>query len=83
MRRASSTLWVRPLVSAPGCAGSPAPSCRLRYASSMPPRPKYTSLDDSLYDYLVSHRSPDDAVVEELREELAVNPELGMLIFDD
>jgi caffeoyl-CoA O-methyltransferase len=37
----------------------------------MPPRPKYTSLDDSLYDYLVSHRSPDDAVVEELREETA------------
>jgi caffeoyl-CoA O-methyltransferase len=40
----------------------------------MPPpstRPKYTSLDDSLYHYLISHRSPDDAVVEELREETA------------
>ena len=37
----------------------------------MPPRPKYTALDDPLYDYLVSHRSPDDAVVEELREETA------------
>jgi len=38
----------------------------------MPPlsvRPKYTALDDSLYDYLVSHRSPDDAVVDELRQE--------------
>ena len=34
-------------------------------------RPKYTALDDSLYDYLVGHRSPDDAVVEELREETA------------
>ena len=37
----------------------------------MPPRPKYTALDDSLYDYLVSHRSPDDVVVEGLREETA------------
>jgi caffeoyl-CoA O-methyltransferase len=37
----------------------------------MPPRPKYTVLDDSLYDYLVTHRSPDDAIVEELREETA------------
>ena len=37
----------------------------------MSPRPKYTALDDSLYDYLVSHRSPDDAVVEGLREETA------------
>jgi caffeoyl-CoA O-methyltransferase len=37
----------------------------------MPPRPKYTALDDSLYDYLVAHRSPDDAVIEELREETA------------
>jgi caffeoyl-CoA O-methyltransferase len=32
-------------------------------------RPKYTALDDSLYEYLVAHRSPDDAVVEELRKE--------------
>jgi caffeoyl-CoA O-methyltransferase len=37
----------------------------------MPPRPKYTALDDSLYDYLVAHGSPDDAVVDELREETA------------
>jgi len=37
----------------------------------MPPRPKFTPLDDALYDYLVSHRSPDDAVVRELREETA------------
>jgi len=37
----------------------------------MPPRPKYTALDGSLYDYLVAHRSPDDAVVDELREETA------------
>ncbi len=37
----------------------------------MPPRPKFTTLDDALYGYLVSHRSPDDAVVEELREETA------------
>jgi caffeoyl-CoA O-methyltransferase len=37
----------------------------------MPPRPKFTALDGSLYDYLVTHRSPDDAVVEELREETA------------
>ena len=46
----------------------------MRYASLMPPdlpRPKYTVLDASLYDYLVGHRSPDDAVVEELREETA------------
>jgi len=35
------------------------------------PSPKYTALDDPLYDYLVSHRSPDDAVVDELREETA------------
>jgi caffeoyl-CoA O-methyltransferase len=37
----------------------------------MPPRPKFTALDDALYGYLVSHRSPDDAVVEELRDETA------------
>jgi len=37
----------------------------------MPPRPKYTALDDSLYDYLAAHRSPDDEVVRELREETA------------
>jgi caffeoyl-CoA O-methyltransferase len=37
----------------------------------MSPRPKFTALDGSLYDYLVNHRSPDDAVVDELREETA------------
>jgi caffeoyl-CoA O-methyltransferase len=37
----------------------------------MAPRPKYTALDASLYEYLVAHRSPDDAVVEQLREETA------------
>jgi caffeoyl-CoA O-methyltransferase len=37
----------------------------------MPPRPKFTTLDDSLYAYLVAHRSADDAVVEELRDETA------------
>jgi caffeoyl-CoA O-methyltransferase len=35
----------------------------------MPPRPKFTALDDSLYGYLVAHRTPDDEVVDELREE--------------
>jgi caffeoyl-CoA O-methyltransferase len=37
----------------------------------VPARPKFTSLDPSLYAYLVSHRSPDDTVIEELREETA------------
>jgi caffeoyl-CoA O-methyltransferase len=37
----------------------------------MPPRPKFITLDDCLYDYLVAHRTPDDAVVDELREETA------------
>jgi caffeoyl-CoA O-methyltransferase len=36
----------------------------------MPPRPKFTALDESLYDYLAAHRTPpDDEVVRELREE--------------
>lgn len=36
----------------------------------MPPRPKFTALDDPLYDYLAAHRTPpDDEVVRELREE--------------
>lgn len=48
------------------------------------PRPKYTSLDDSLYDYLVSHRSPDDAVVAELRDETArLGRSAGMQIAPD
>jgi caffeoyl-CoA O-methyltransferase len=37
----------------------------------MPPRPKFTALDETLYDYLLAHRSPDDDVVRELREETA------------
>jgi len=37
----------------------------------MSPRPKYTALDSALYDYLVAHRTPDDEVVRELREETA------------
>lgn len=37
----------------------------------MSPRPKYTALDTALYDYLVAHRTPDDEVVRELREETA------------
>jgi len=37
----------------------------------MAPKPKFTALDDTLYEYLVAHRSPDDAVVAELREETA------------
>lgn len=37
----------------------------------MAPKPKFTALDDTLYAYLVAHRSPDDAVVAELREETA------------
>jgi caffeoyl-CoA O-methyltransferase len=37
----------------------------------MPPRPKFTPLDDRLYGYLLAHRSPDDDVVRELRDETA------------
>jgi caffeoyl-CoA O-methyltransferase len=37
----------------------------------MPPKPKFIALDDALYEYLLAHRSPDDAVVNELREETA------------
>ena len=37
----------------------------------MPLRPKFTPLDDRLYAYLLAHRSPDDEVVRELREETA------------
>ena len=31
--------------------------------------PKYTPVDDKLHDYLLAHRTPDDAVLEELRAE--------------
>ena len=37
----------------------------------MLPEPKFTALDAALYDYLLAHRSPDDVVVRELREETA------------
>ena len=37
----------------------------------MLPKPKFTALDDALYDYLLAHRSPDDEVVRQLREETA------------
>ncbi len=29
----------------------------------MPPRPKYTTLNPSMYEYLLAHRTPDDDVV--------------------
>ncbi|HXY40734.1 MAG TPA: class I SAM-dependent methyltransferase [Vicinamibacteria bacterium] len=35
------------------------------------PKPKFTALDENLYDYLQEHRAPDDEVVRELREETA------------
>ncbi len=35
------------------------------------PEPKFTALDATLYDYVLEHRSPDDAVVRGLREETA------------
>lgn len=50
---------------------------------------KYTALDDRLYAYLEAHRSPDDAVLRELREETAalgahagmqISPEQGTLL---
>jgi len=37
----------------------------------MPAKPKFTALTDALYEYMVGHRSPDDAVVTELRDETA------------
>ena len=37
----------------------------------MLPQPKFTALDDTLYQYLLAHRTPDDDVVRELREETA------------
>ena len=37
----------------------------------MLPQPKFTALDEPLYAYLLAHRSPDDHVVRELREETA------------
>ena len=37
----------------------------------MPPKPKFTALTDDLYEYMAAHRSPDGAVVQELRDETA------------
>ena len=37
----------------------------------MLPQPKFTALDEPLYAYLLAHRSADDEVVRELREETA------------
>jgi caffeoyl-CoA O-methyltransferase len=37
----------------------------------MAPGPKFTALDEALYQYLLDHRTPDDEVVRELREETA------------
>jgi caffeoyl-CoA O-methyltransferase len=37
----------------------------------MPPKPKFTVLDEALYAYLVTHRTPDDGVARELQEETA------------
>jgi caffeoyl-CoA O-methyltransferase len=37
----------------------------------MAPSPKFTALDGPLYEYLLAHRTPDDEVVRELREETA------------
>jgi caffeoyl-CoA O-methyltransferase len=31
--------------------------------------PKYTKVDDALHEYLYAHRTPDDAILNELREE--------------
>lgn len=43
-----------------------------RIGGRMPLRLKFTALDDALYGYLLAHRSPDDEVVRELREETAL-----------
>ena len=37
----------------------------------MVPKPKFIALDAPLYEYLLAHRTPDDALVNELREETA------------
>jgi caffeoyl-CoA O-methyltransferase len=37
----------------------------------MPPKPKFTVLDEALYAYLVAHRTRDDEVAVELQEETA------------
>jgi caffeoyl-CoA O-methyltransferase len=51
----------------------------------MLPKPKFTALDEILYDYLVEHRSPeDDEVVRELRAETArLGEGAGMQISPD
>jgi caffeoyl-CoA O-methyltransferase len=50
----------------------------------MPPKPKFTALDTSLYEYLLAHRTPDDGVARELREETArLGDRAGMLASPD
>src|SRR5215470_11252575 len=43
---------------------------------------KYTRVDDALHDYLLAHRTPDDALLEELRSETrrAIGERAGMQI---
>jgi caffeoyl-CoA O-methyltransferase len=46
-------------------------------------KPKYTVLDDSLFGYLLAHRTPDDAVLDDLRKETAGLEQAGMQIAPD
>jgi caffeoyl-CoA O-methyltransferase len=45
--------------------------------------PKFIAMNPELSDYVVARRSPDDAVLEELRQETAVLPRAGMQIAPD
>ncbi len=49
----------------------------------MSPKPKYTVMDDPLFAYLLAHRSPDDAVLRDLREETGGLEGAGMQIAPD
>ena len=54
----------------------------------MSPKPKYTVMDDPLFAYLLAHRSPDDAILRDLREEtgglehgaMQIAPDQGTLL---
>jgi caffeoyl-CoA O-methyltransferase len=55
----------------------------------MPPKAKFTVLDESLYAYLAAHRTPDDDVARELQEEtsrlgeravMQISPDQGTLL---
>jgi caffeoyl-CoA O-methyltransferase len=54
----------------------------------MSPKPKYTVMDDALFAYLLAHRSSDDAVLRDLREEtgglehavMQIAPDQGTLL---